>query len=373
MPRTEKLMGIWRAAFRTVRCFTVMNDNNQTKERKSNMNIGPLDLEHSWRALAVGPAFNRKYKDANMDIEYGIEVEAGNPCRFCVKGTENGKPVNLNDFLEENDEGAFPKQYNRLRKLRPGGQDRKPGRQDDLLAGAGNCGFFCSDPTNPLSLLVRPLLGTLTPADLPGLHFSWNIYPNLAPFEPGGHILILPSASFPDLPHFPQLLTQFLLEDLFNLWRASSKLMIFFNSRHAGASQDHFHIQCVLDEKEFPITRAEESCNSGLKIIGSNYPINAVVYSETDERTCWHHVMNLQTKGIPFNLIFLRKRGFLVPRDINNEITIEFPTPLAAMEVAGKFIIPDRQQFVKATDNRLSTALHKVGLSLDDIISLLGK
>lgn len=280
--------------------------------------------------------------------------------------------VTAKNFIDNADEGVFQKQFNRLRKLRPGGQDRKPGRQDDLPVGVEKCGFYCQDPTNSLSLLVRPLLGRLTSTDSLPLHFVWNVYPNLAPFEPGGHFLFLPAGGFPELPHFPQVFTPFLLEDCMSICRSGADLMVFFNSRHAGATQNHFHLQAVFHSSKLAIQKQDLKPfkETGPVQYLSGYPLNALVYTLEDEGCCQYleqDVLKLQTKGLPFDLVSLDGKMFLVPRNIDNEIVAEFPNLLASMEVSGKFIIPERDVFKRTTEERICVALGRIGMSLDCI------
>jgi len=337
--------------------------------------IGNVCLTEKWDKLIEKKEFNRPCEEGKLHIEYGIEMK-GNEYAFFVSGTEDGKEVTTNMFFQENDEGMFKKQLNRLRKLRPGGQDRKPGRQDDLPAGMEKCGFSCQDPTDSRSLLLRPLLGTLVSTDSCRLNFNWNVYPNLMPFEPAGHFLLVPSAHFPELPHFPQLLTPALIEDFFSICKASMGLMIFFNCRHAGATQDHFHLQAVSHTTQLPIEKIDwKSFKEGpLQYIGDPYPLNAVVYNLLEDKdACSKHIRKLQTKDsndpfVPFNLIFLGRSIFLVPRDINNEIVPEFPNLLASMEICGKFILSEQDVFDNATQDRIRVALGRIGLSLDCIV-----
>lgn len=335
------------------------------------MRIGELDLTEKWDELINQPEFTREYTDALLDIQYGVKKGTKGIYSFFVSGKEKGQDVTTENFIHEADAGVFRKQFNRLRRLRPGGQDRKPGRQDDLPAGVEKCGFSCQNPTDSLSLLLRHLFGTLTSTDSLPLRFNWNVYPNLAPFEPGGHLLLLPSASFPELPHFPQLFTPLLIEDFFNLCQHSTDLMVFFNSRHAGATQDHFHLQAVFHVSDLPIQKQEtqqKSFRSGqVQCIGSSYPLNVLVYTFEDKKACSQHILNLQTKGVPFNLIFLKNRFFLVPRDINNEIVSEFPNVLASMEISGKFIISDKEAFENATEERIRSGLAKIAVAIDSL------
>jgi hypothetical protein len=149
--------------------------------------------------------------------------------------------------------------------------------------------------------------------------------------------------------------------------------MVFFNSRHAGATQDHFHLQALLHASQLPIQKAEQkSCEGGpVRYVGAPYPINALVYLLEDKERCCESILKLQARGVPFNLIFLKGRLFLVPRDINNEIVCEFPNVLGSMEVSGKFIISGREAFEKASEERIRTALGRTGLAIDDIAAML--
>ena len=228
-----------------------------------------------------------------------------------------------------------------------------------FLLAQKNAPFFCQDPTDTKSLLVRPVVDRLLSSKL-NLHSDWIIYPNLAPFEPSGQFLLVPSAGFPELPHFPQLMTKNLLEDMILITQNSKDVMIFFNSRHGGATQDHFHLQVVAYGNKFPI----ESAN--------NYPIRAFVFEGEDAKgpRMWNFVKRFQFEKIPFNLIYLSNRFYLVPRNIEKEVVSEFPNLLASMEVCGRFIFSDKKAFDQATENCILNALDKIGLPQDKFEAL---
>ena len=108
--------------------------------------------------------------------------------------------------------------------------------------------------------------------------------------------------------------------------------------------------------------------NGPVQYIGSPYPLNVLVYTFQDKKACGEHILTLQTKGVPFNLIFLKDKFFLVPRDVNNEIVPEFPNVLASMEISGKFIISEKEAFEEATEERIRVGLARIAVALDDIV-----
>ena len=342
------------------------------------MQIAKTDLTQFWTDLVDSKPnrFDRKHHDERYNIEYGLQKSADGGCEFYVKDAVTKADLTPN-FIQSGSAGVFQKVFNLLRCLRPGGEPKKPGRQEDIPNGVEQCRFYCVDPANPMSLLIRPSL-PIVAANSNSLRFKWTAYPNFAPFEPSGHFLLMPCGDFPPLPHFPQLLSPELLQDFISLCRCSTDMVLFFNSRHAGATADHFHIQAVChpEGSKLPLEDAatiklDKPYSGSVGLVGSDYPVNALVFnSSATVEIITNAVIALQSKLVPFNLIFIRGRFFLVPRDLHNEIVREFSSVLASMEICGKFILSDEQIFQRATESMVSTALGRIRLSSDEILAL---
>jgi hypothetical protein len=262
---------------------------------------------------------------------------------------------------------GFVCQFNGYRALKPGGPPQRLGRQPDISPAPADCRFHCQDATRSLSLLRRePLLQTRL------CHATWNAYFNAIPFEKEGHFLwvpAVPGGAASSLPHLPQALARELVEDLVLLFERSQGTILFFNSLHAGASVNHAHAQAVVHRRTLPIERALTVEYKGFALL-EGYPARGIAFAQDREiGAVVRAVERLQQSDIPFNLMFVGKRIFLVPRAAEHEIVSEFPSGvLATMEIAGKIIAPDRRTYESAELGQIESAFRKTTIDAESLI-----
>lgn len=332
------------------------------------MRIGSVELEARWEELArveeENKGFRREAPDGTRQIEYGVRRTTGRGFEFFVIDAETKAEIG-NEYFASDPAGIFSKELNRTRCLRPGGGPSQPGRQHEVAPAPEACRFYCLDRDNRDSLLVRVVVGTVRRSGLDGLWLAWNVYPNLAPFEPNGQFLIVPVGESGALPHLPQLLTEDLVRDMITLCINSSELVIFFNSLHAGATANHFHLQAVYYGRNLAIEGAI-SRERGRSRLAADYPLNGIVFGPDAQVEIWPAIRALQSRHVPFNLIYLNGAFVLVPRDDNNEVVREFSNSLASMEICGRFIFSEKKSFNGATEGRIKAALGRIGLAYDD-------
>ncbi|PZO16164.1 MAG: hypothetical protein DCF25_12735 [Leptolyngbya foveolarum] len=246
--------------------------------------------------------------------------------------------------------------YNGYRALRPGGARKSLGRQPDISAAPNDCRFACQDSTQPLSLLAR------TPLFQQSFErFTWKAYYNVAPIEPNGHFLWVPTRSARQLTHLPQVLSLPLLEDAFTLFKQLSKSFLFFNALHSGASVNHIHFQsiesdCPLPAETFPLIQETDYATP------EGYPAYLMMFDPgTSARKVFKYIDLLQTQGIPFNLMMTPRFIILVPRNINFEIVSEFPgNGLASLGMCGRIITIDRAAYLSANRSSVESAFKKM-------------
>ena len=257
------------------------------------------------------------------------------------------------------DQSGFVIQFNGYRALKPCGKIPSVGKQQEVPAEAINCLFYCQDPKRSLSLLRRD---SLIQVALP--NWKWNAYYNAVPFEKEGHFLWVPifvDGTTTIMPHIPQELSRAFLEDALALFRNSDRLVVFFNSLHAGASVNHIHLQAVFHKGTLSIESASITKQGGLTIL-EGYPAQGIVFSrvaEPDE--IWPHLDLLQKKKVPFNLIFVGERICLIPRNPEYEVVEEFPMGvIASMELAGKIITVDKAVYDSVNYPTIKNAFQKI-------------
>lgn len=332
-------------------------------------------LSQAWaRAVSEGkivnefPANNNdpsgQWQHGNI-IRFGLRLENGRPEYFARNVTRG---TDLTATLAEREVGdtGFQIQFNGWRALRPGGKRPSIGKQPDV---PDNCRFFCHDPNQNLSILRRDPLIQVALAN-----WRWDAYYNATPFEKEGHVLWIPVSvenTRTLIPHLPQAITPDFLEDAVVLFRNSRRAIILFNSLHAGASVDHLHFQGVYHKQELAIERALFS-DEPVSLL-DDFLFEVLAFSqESEANEIFPWIDRFQSRGIPFNLIMVGERIYLIPRNPDHEVVEEFPSgAIASMELAGKMITSDYQLYENMDDGRLRRALKKTTLSRETILQIV--
>jgi hypothetical protein len=258
--------------------------------------------------------------------------------------------------------------FHPFRPFRPGASRLLPGRQKDLPTAVIACPFGCQDPNRPLSLLPRRTI-----AQIPCQGLTWHAYANAAPFDPEGHFIWVPGLSSgvnSVLPHLEQRLTPPALTDFLFLSRTVANSLLFFNAPHAGATANHLHFQSVTHRGALAIEAATRRADAAVPIL--DYPAASLVFDDAAASQLWPIVDHLQQAAIPFNLIGIGQRAYLIPRDSNHEVVDEFPGGvLASMELAGCAITGDRAVYDAMTGDAFCRALHKTTLPWAAVLDLI--
>ncbi len=301
-------------------------------------------------------------------IAFGVKKEGDRHTYYAQNLTQSRE---IQGAVEEKqiDNIGFICQFNGYRALRPGGHRRSLGRQPDISPDPQRCRFFCQDSSHSLSLLTRkPLLQVSLQ------HFTWNAYYNVAPIDPDGHCLWVPTAKDSStLSHFPQKLSLPFLEDAFSLFKQLTHTLLFFNALHSGASVNHIHFQ-AMDHKqplpvevwpllEQPLVKSQDCALPDYALL-KGYPAQVMVFNrDTPAHKVFLWIDRLQQRNIPFNLMLVGQRIVLIPRNIEHEIVSEFPgNGIAALGMCGKIITIDRAAYLQADETSIKRAFQKMVL-----------
>jgi hypothetical protein len=227
------------------------------------------------------------------------------------------------------------------------------------------CGFGCNSKETGRNYLHERI-----PLYQPVLNGrNWDIFHNASPFEKRGHFLIIPDYRMPENQREQRVLLND-LQDMLELDRNSSNMLIFYNSPQAGASQNHIHFQGVYRNPEIPyaVEMAEpisRYIKDGVEIKDLDYyGARAIVFEGADKArladVAFRLIERLQKANNPFNLDILDGKIYLFPRNINFVVTEEFPGgALAAYELTGKFITATKQAYGGADMEEILSALQK--------------
>lgn len=277
---------------------------------------------------------------------------------YSAKNLSTGKVINATVEEKEISGTDFRCRLNGYRALRPGGNASALGRQQDIPPQPAECRFYCQNPANPLSLLRRPPL-----AQLRLKNYLWNAYYNAAPLEPEGHFMWVPvgmSGGRLTLPHYLQALDRAVIEDIFLLRERSTEFVLLYNSLHGGASVNHLHLHTVYRRRPLAIEKQRAPAGRRLHVLDA-YPAAGFMFQgvRSADLAC-EYSLRLQEIGMPFNLILTDGRVFLVPRNIEHEVTAEFPSgPLGALDICGSVVTTDRATYDSMSKERIEAALGK--------------
>jgi hypothetical protein len=144
--------------------------------------------------------------------------------------------------------------------------------------------------------------------------------------------------------------------------------VLFFNSLHAGATVDHFHIQQVYSGQPLAVEYAETE-STGQPYL-KNYPARGLAFSkQVSAAEIFEWVDRCQQRHLPFNLCVTGERIYLFVRNAENEVVEEFTAGVVAtMELMGKFITADKKIHDELDISRLEKILSKVTIPPEDLL-----
>lgn len=333
------------------------------------MRLNNIDLIAAWNRLVERGLVKNIFEDkTGRRIEAGVRLSSRGPEEYAID-LATGK-----DILEPTQvkllSSGFELHFTPIGKLKPYTPPAGLGRQADLPADPSLCRLACQDPKNPLSIARRDLVLQIA---LP--NFEWRAFPNVAPWEPRGHIIWIPAQTkngVTTLPHYPQILTRDFIEDFLMIVEASSNLLTFFTSLHAGASANHIHFQSVYYDHQLPVESAERK-KMGRYAILEEYPANGLAFPrDVAVEDYWRVIDKVQKAGYPFNFVALATGIYFFIRHPEHEIVEEFPgRPLGAMEFTGHINTGEIIDLSRVTDAVVAAAFAKITLDSNTLYELL--
>jgi len=347
--------------------------------------VGSRALKNSKNTIMLGQDISRNWLEAVKRGEIRVAFEReGEQIELGVKEDDNGqlefygfnrtRGLAIEESVVEKFIENFAVQFNGYRALRPGvSKEKDIGRQPDLQPHSKEtCQFSCENPSDSKSLLNRKSLGDFL---IEGT--LWQAYNNAAPFEKEGHFLLVPDIK-ESQERRPQVLIKKDIADMVYLMRRSINLLLFFNSRHAGATVNHIHFQGVYLDKDMPLLRAGRGREFIYKSVEIsrllNYKIPGLCFESKNEAdftdAIWKAVELLQQEGKekPFNLIFIEDKAYLFIRNIDHEVVEDFRTGVfASYEISGKIIVVDKNTYDAVTIGKLEKAFRETCLDYGQI------
>jgi len=306
-------------------------------------------LKKAWSEAVKNGIIQHDFQVKNEKWRFGLKQIGKNYSYFAYNLTKDKKITA--QIIEKSIPGTnFKIQLNEFRALRPVHEPKELGPQPDIQASAHDCRFHCTDNKNSLSIKRRAILSTLKLKN-----YSWNFYSNAFPYDSNGHFLIIPTKNS-RLAHYKQAFDKKLLLDTLELIKKTDGLIIIFQSLHAGASVNHFHLQAFFHDKKCALDYGVVKDN-----VLDNYPVPAFVYrSGKEDKQVQKAIEILQEEKVPFDLISLKKNIYIFPRNPDHEVVSEFPQGvIGAMELAGKFVTTDKKTYQNFNIHKLYRSLNK--------------
>jgi hypothetical protein len=241
-----------------------------------------------------------------------------------------------------------------------------PGRRPELPTSAACCGMECQLKTK-FSIAIREprVLIKTCRATYAGI-------PNLNPFDVNGHWLPVPVSVGRDevsFPHVLQEISEPVLLDILEMAAAVlGSAVMLHNSPGAGASQNHLHQHMIFRTLPLPIEgfhRAETKRRAHLV----NYPAGVLVYPLDFSDALWRLINNLQTEGVPFNLILASGFVYCIGRRRRHEVgSVYQKSILAGSEYGGHWIVPDLEALDSINEAIIGRALEEGALTVTELL-----
>lgn len=306
-------------------------------------------LKTAWLSAVKNGKIVHDFKVNHETWQFGLK-QSGKNISYFAKNLTKKKDISAK-ILERKISGTnFHIQFNEFRALRPVTPPKHLGAHPCVSEKARDCRFSCQDKKNSLSISQRDILESLKLKN-----YTWNFYSNAFPYDTTGHFLIIPSKKN-RVPHLTQKFDKKLLTDVLDLFKKTEGLIVIFQSLHAGASVNHFHLQAFFHNRKYALESGKVFNN-----VLDNYPVPAFVYDINKEK---NHIAKaitiLQAENIPFDIICMNKRVYIFPRNPLHEVVSEFPTgPMGAMEIMGKFVTTDKKVYQNFDIHKLYRSLNK--------------
>ncbi|MFC1709930.1 nucleoside monophosphate kinase, partial [Candidatus Omnitrophota bacterium] len=277
-------------------------------------------------------------------------------------------------MIEETIPGTnFEKLLNPYEGLLEKAKVRIPGRQPEMPPHEEKCGFSCTDDSNPRSMLNRePVF------EIKANGTIWRAYPKRVLMDKNGHLVLMPDIT-ESWNRRGQKTTFNYIKDVINIANRSRNISILFNSLHAGASINHIHFHLVYHGEVLAIEQAdfdEKFHTDRVKIsISNGYETQVIMLEGKDEdalsTTAFGFINRLNKRNIPHNIMVIKNRVYIMPRDIEHEVVEEFPRAIGIRELCGKFVGFNKEMFDKITKERISLAFKKLSLSRGKVLRLI--
>jgi hypothetical protein len=311
-------------------------------------------LKTVWNRAAKNGLIVHQFEVKKETWEFGLTSNK-NQIKYFAKNLTKNKGIKA-QILERKLVGTnFTIQLNEFRGLRPSNKPQSIGPQSAPSDKIQDCRFACQNKKNSLSLSTRPILEKIKLKN-----YTWNFYTNAFPYDTSCPFIIVPNIKN-KLSLVPQIFNSKLLTDTLSLCEKSKGLIVLFQSLHAGASVNHFHLQAFFHNKKYALDAATIKNH-----ILEDYPVPAFVYTIKKENDKIIKAINiLQNEKLPFDLISANNKAYIFPRHPLHEIVSEFPhSPLGAMELMGKFVTSDKKIYQKFNIHDLYRSLNKTCLEI---------
>lgn len=345
----------------------------------SRMELFGVDLTQAWEETVAAGRIKSKVKhpETGDDIEFGLRLGESGQIDYYGTNLTTGQTFAAPVLSKK--EGDNVVNLVGYLRLKPGGGLAPAGGKRILPPHDPKTCSFCSGPIslakNPQNPEGRKPSATVRPNGR-----IWNLYYNMGPITRLGHYLMVPDIDDTSNRR-PQELIATDIEDLVESSLNSRNLAIVFNSRNAGASQNHIHAQVFARPEPLAV---EKQPRKLLGHIGGatlsalpGYEATTLVFegsAASIRQALWPAIERLQQDGaeIPFDLYLAEGRAYLYVRPLGLEVTPEFPTYiLGSPELSGLLNLPTQAVYEDATADRIANAKRHSTRTWDETWELL--
>ena len=306
------------------------------------------------------------HPDTGEQVEYGLRTNPDASLSYFGKVIETGAPLQ-EPVISKTIDGMIVN-LTGYRRLRPGGKVTAKKR---ILA--PHDPTKCSFCVGPISLAKNPANPDGRPplAAIPVNGREWKLYHNISPIVAEGHFLIVPDIELSENRR-PQELIPTDIEDILTLANHSEGLAFVFNGRGGGASQNHIHWQAFARSSPMAVERQPREVLARVNGVTvsrlPSYAATTLVLEGSPAAVAsviWPLIEHMQNPKheTPFNVYIAEGRVYLFPRNVDTDVTPEFPNFIfGTWELAGLFDLHTQEDFDAMSAERVHGAYRNTTL-----------
>ncbi len=341
------------------------------------MVIDGANISKKWRDMITDGQLTRKAIDPKTQDEFEISLIMleDSSIEYHARNLTKGEDI-FEKVVEEKIPGSeFIREFNPFEGFAKKTKPKIPGKQPDLPDHNRECGFNCTNASIARSMLNRdPVFEFMVNGEM------WKAYSKRIFADKRGHFVLIP-----DITKLRnkrgQLITETDMKAVIDISNRSKNISVLYNSLHAGASVNHIHFHLVYHRERFALEKTRFGQRDKVGSVGIyssiDYGLKVIMLDGKDieevSTIAFNLINRLQQDSIPYNLMIVDGKIYIMPRNIKHEVVEEFPRSVGIREFYGKFVGYTKEDFDYITEEKILSAFKKMSLTEQEIAGLIAE